>query len=99
MCNCLHVSRVRSLEFRRRQPGGQRSVVGDGQRRPHGDSNLLRHAVVAERRLILVARLMVALFVVKILLFLPPTLRTSYEVVAGEYRERRYTGARERKMI
>src|SRR3982074_3589630 len=78
--------RLRSLELRGRQPARYRGIVCDGARRSHRDTHLLRHAVKAERRLVLITRLVIALLVVDVLLLHAPLLGTPDKVDARLYR-------------
>src|SRR6266550_2795092 len=96
---CTPRLRHGALELRRRQPPRHRRTVGDCARGSYRDAHLLRHTSEAERRLVLVARLVIALLVVDVLLLHAPLLGTSYEIDARLDRQRRNTGARKRKVV
>src|SRR3954462_3909487 len=91
--------RLRPLEFRRWQPPRQIPIVGDSLCGSHRDADLLGQAVVAKCCLILVARLMVAMLVVTVFLFLAPSLRAPHEIDAWLDREGGHARPREREMI
>src|SRR5881396_2157504 len=88
-----------ALKLRGWQPPRQARGVCDRPRGPYGHANLLRHPRVAERGLILVAWLVIALLVVNVLLRLAPPVRTPDKIDARLDRQRRDAGASEREMI
>src|SRR5205807_8407611 len=88
-----------ALELGAREPARQLRCVRDRQGQTQRDPYFLREPRVAERRAVLVARLVIALAVVQLVLPVSPPGGPSHKVSSRTNRQRGHAGSREGEMV